>query len=740
VQDARDSVAAIVLFTNYDFAGRPLVTGRDPATFVPLDPNAPPTTLETATSSWRLVRAYDAKPSTVGFPWSLFSTQINALTLNGVAGRLAAEASLSNGAWQVSLYSYDTDGRVAQRYVYTQANSGTAVLTAVNTTIEYTRNLADGLTRRLVTVGASSWYQWYDYDARGKLWKLSAGTTPTKPTTADVTYLYRPSGQVESRQFASMAAVPFKYTIREQLDSLGNVNATTLPFAARYTYHANGMIAESEFYNAHSTATEKRYRYQFPTASYDPINRLLSADYSGRSGTSWTVTDAHDLRGITYDRSGNITALQRFRNANTLIDNLTYGVAATSNRLNTVTDAVATTAETWDAEGGAFSYDVNGNLLTAPAPYGMTAVTYDHFNLPISLTTNGTTTAYRNDHQGRRITKQVGTGNTEFYLLDGEEHLGVFTINSSGAVASSFFNLLVEGKAVGRQPNTGNRLFYHTDLLGSTRVVVSGTTTVTLVEGYDYDPYGLLMPGRSVAGGTKPRFTGKESDTESGLTYFGARYYLAALGQWSSPDPMMEATPEWSSYHYVLGNPVLYTDPFGLTRCPPDCPTFTAAQQQAVFQAMGQIAPELNRELVTFLPKNVAMAVGGNLVGAAVTRVAAGVAGARSGTTTLYRVVKAEELAGIEASSGGFSNVAASAGGKYFATTAAGAAQYAKMASKGFGEGPFTLVSTRISTKALQAAKDIGATVDRGIASVRLPEGLLRTLSPAQVHTSMPIP
>ena len=83
-----------------------------------------------------------------------------------------------------------------------------------------------------------------------------------------------------------------------------------------------------------------------------------------------------------------------------------------------MTDAVAATAETWDAETGSFTYDANGNIKTAPAPYSITAVTYNQQNLPISLTRSGTITAYRYDDAGQRITKQVGAGNTEVYLRE----------------------------------------------------------------------------------------------------------------------------------------------------------------------------------------------------------------------------------------------------------------------------------------------------------------------------------
>src|SRR5438552_14822664 len=52
------------------------------------------------------------------------------------------------------------------------------------------------------------------------------------------------------------------------------------------------------------------------------------------------------------------------------------------------------------------------------------------------------------------------------------------------------------------------------------------------------------------------KFTGKERDSESGLDYFGARYYGNALGRFTSVDPRMiskqrMADPQqWNMYQY----------------------------------------------------------------------------------------------------------------------------------------------------------------------------------------------
>lgn len=558
-QDANQAAGGQVFFTNYDFAGRPLTSGLGAATFGSLDPDLS-AAFEATQGNWLVVQAYDAKPGVGAFPWSLFSSQITGTTLTNVAGRLAAVASKSGSAWQVTLISYNADGQIAARYIYTQNNPGTNVMAAATTIDSVTRDLRGKATYRKVMIGGNPSYQWYDYDGRGLLFKLYAATTATKPANAVLTDTYRPSRLTASYQFNNGPLVPITYTVRELTEKIGDPALTTYPFSGRYAYNSNGTVNQSEFYNGGSPATQKRYRYDYGT-NYDALNRLKSADFSSWNGSGWTPTLAYDIAGIGYDADGNLTGLQRYKDNASLIDNLTYTYPGTSNRLSSVTDAVSTTAETWDAETGSFTYDANGNVLTAPAPYSITAMTYDHRNLPTSITKGGVATVYRYDGAGQRITKKVGSGNNEVYLLDGQTTLGVVTINSAGSAVSWYFNLLWEDRVVGRQPNTGSRSFYHFDILGSPRTVVQGAT---IVEGYDYDPWGLLMPARyTVAGTTKERFTGKEQDSETGLGYFGARHYMPALGRWTTVDPLADSMPDWSPYNYVYDNPVGLIDPDG---------------------------------------------------------------------------------------------------------------------------------------------------------------------------------
>ena len=65
-------------------------------------------------------------------------------------------------------------------------------------------------------------------------------------------------------------------------------------------------------------------------------------------------------------------------------------------------------------------------------------------------------------------------------------------------------------------------------------------------------------------------FTGKERDAETGLDYFGARYFSGAQGRFTSPDsPFADQNPynpqSWNLFSYGRNNPLSFVDPTG--RC-----------------------------------------------------------------------------------------------------------------------------------------------------------------------------
>ena len=133
------------------------------------------------------------------------------------------------------------------------------------------------------------------------------------------------------------------------------------------------------------------------------------------------------------------------------------------------------------------------------------------------------------------------------------------------------------GEVIGRVGSgRSSRRYYLKDHLGSIRAVLDGGGGVR--ETRDYYPFGLPMPGRYEKGSppTQEDFTGHVKDEETGLHYAGARYYSAAFGRWTTPDPILrEKGPKallkqdarlltMSSYDYAFDNPLRLVDPTGL--------------------------------------------------------------------------------------------------------------------------------------------------------------------------------
>ena len=76
----------------------------------------------------------------------------------------------------------------------------------------------------------------------------------------------------------------------------------------------------------------------------------------------------------------------------------------------------------------------------------------------------------------------------------------------------------------------------------------------------DYFPYGAEL--RSY-GKSRYLTTQHERDLETGFDYRGARFYDSEVGRFLSVDPLAAKYVSWSSYNYVFGNPIIYTDPDG---------------------------------------------------------------------------------------------------------------------------------------------------------------------------------
>ena len=171
-----------------------------------------------------------------------------------------------------------------------------------------------------------------------------------------------------------------------------------------------------------------------------------------------------------------------------------------------------------------WGYDGAGNLTNITG--GVRSSTYDAENRATTATENGATASYSYDGEGRRVIKTLG-GQTTVYVYDAAGNLAAEYGPSSGGHGTQYLTA---------------------DALGSTRLVTDANGAT--VRCYDYLPFGEeILSG--YAGRSAPcfvptspdtvseKFTGKERDAETGLDYFGARYFSAAQGRFTSPDPVI---------------------------------------------------------------------------------------------------------------------------------------------------------------------------------------------------------
>ena len=104
--------------------------------------------------------------------------------------------------------------------------------------------------------------------------------------------------------------------------------------------------------------------------------------------------------------------------------------------------------------------------------------------------------------------------------------------------------------------------FYHSDHLGSTSYITDANGEAT--QFVSYKPYGEALVDEHATSFESPwKFNGKELDAETGLYYYGARYYEPVLALWYGVDALTEKKCNDSPYTYCLGNPIRLIDPDG---------------------------------------------------------------------------------------------------------------------------------------------------------------------------------
>ena len=86
-----------------------------------------------------------------------------------------------------------------------------------------------------------------------------------------------------------------------------------------------------------------------------------------------------------------------------------------------------------------------------------------------------------------------------------------------------------------------------------------------VVQHIEYVPFGeVFVEERNNIWNTPYLFNAKEFDEETGLYYYGARYYDPRVSLWTTTDPLEEEYPNITTYGFCHNNPVVLVDPDGM--------------------------------------------------------------------------------------------------------------------------------------------------------------------------------
>ncbi len=246
------------------------------------------------------------------------------------------------------------------------------------------------------------------------------------------------------------------------------------------------------------------------------------------------------------------------------VGNRTASLGVSSYTTNASNELTATS-------GASYTYDSNGNTATKVVSSNTTTYAWDYENrlTSVTLPSSGGTVTFKYDPLGRRIYKSVSTGGTSVFAYDGDNLIE--ETNSSGTVVARYEQTqnIDEPLAMLRSSTTS---YYNADGLGSVTSLANGAGALT--QTYSFDSFGKTTPTGSVV--NPFQYTGRESDPETGLYYYRARYYDQTTGRFIGEDPI-ENLGGINFYSYASGDPVDFFDPFGLR-------DYNAAETAALLQ------------------------------------------------------------------------------------------------------------------------------------------------------------
>ena len=358
----------------------------------------------------------------------------------------------------------------------------------------------------------------------------------------DLAYTY---GKTEGRKFQLAEVKDANYRTEENPDSVAKIDNNHT-----YTYDANGNLVYvntgriKQDGTLDSTAAERKLRW-------DEENRLTASDDNGFVTNYW------------YDADGERTVKTSGEGEQLYVNSEFAG-----GRTNTAKFSLYVSPYLVANQGGRYTKHIYIGSQRIVSKIG----DFDSYGSDprriqyAGSETDGLSVNYKQKYSAQQqVIKDNyaifevpynGTDNNDY--VDGQG----FCCDEGSPEAAQARALALENNF--QDPDAYEKLqfYYHPDHLGSSSYITNLDGEV--VQHIEYVPFGeVFIEERNSIWNTPYLFNAKEFDEETGLYYYGARYYDPRLSLWISTDKSAIIAPGYSPYTFCKNNPNIMVDPNG---------------------------------------------------------------------------------------------------------------------------------------------------------------------------------
>jgi RHS repeat-associated protein len=377
------------------------------------------------------------------------------------------------------------------------------------------------------------------------------------PNSCSITNTYDTLGRLSVSQLRDSYLNVLDY----QGDTRDNANRLTrrtrLNSYVDYGYDAADQLASANGYESGSGAQR---RHEWLSYGYDAAGNLTQRNNNAlvesfginnlNEVTSATTSGTVTVSGMTYGASSvsvNGSSAAPFADGSFAVTGVALASSYTATAQNAAGQQVSDTVTGLSSGAVNFNYDANGNLTGD----GKRSFTYDDENRLTRVEVAGLwRTDFAYDGLGRRRWRREYDGNGALlqevrHVFDGnlviQERDGNNNVLVSYARGLDLSGTCCEaaggiGGLLARTDSTGTS-YYHSDSGGNVTALTDASERV--VAKYLYDPFGnIIAQSGALADANVYRFSSKEYHANSGLCYFGGRFYDPNLQRWLNRDPL----------------------------------------------------------------------------------------------------------------------------------------------------------------------------------------------------------